>query len=90
MIALNCNFTRIGAAARAPVRHVGRARFRNDSVEGAASFAPKRWTIMPNGDGPAATVDPDVRTWSEYQAVLKVVNRGGARWQIVPAHEIED
>jgi hypothetical protein len=82
-------FTRSGAAARAPVRRVGRARFRNDAVEGAASFNPKRWTIMPNGDGPAATVDPGVHTWSEYQAALKALNRGGARWQIVPTHEID-
>jgi hypothetical protein len=82
-------FTRSGAAARAPVRRVGRARFRNDAVEGAARFNPKRWTIMPNGDGPAATVDPSVRTWSEYHAVLKALNRGGARWHMVPTHEIE-
>jgi len=82
-------FTRSGAAARAPVRRVGRARFRNDSVEAAASFTPKRWTIMPNGEGPAATVDPGVRTWSEYHAALKALNRGSARWQIVPAHEVE-
>jgi hypothetical protein len=82
-------FTRSGAAARAPVRRVGRARFRNDSVQGAASFTPRRWTIMPDGDGPAATVDPGVRTWSEYQAALKALNRAGARWQIVPTHEME-
>ena len=82
-------FTRSGAAARAPVRRVGRARFRNDSVEGAARVTPTRWTIMPNGDGPAATVDPGVRTWSEYHAALKTLNRAAARWQIVPAHEVE-
>ena len=82
-------FTRSGAAARAPVRRVGRARFRNDSAAGAASFAPTRCMIMPNGDGPAATVDADVRTWSEYHAALNVLNRGAARWQIVPAREVE-
>ena len=40
-------FARSGAAGRAPVRHVGRARFRNDAVEGAAAFAPARWAIVP-------------------------------------------
>ena len=82
-------FARSGAAARAPVRRVGRARFRNDSVEAGASFAPKEWTIVPTGDGPPAAVDPGVRTFSEYQAALTALNRGAARWQLVPAHEIE-
>jgi hypothetical protein len=84
------NFTRSGAAARAPVRRVGRARFRNDAVQGAARFAPVRWTIMPTDtDGPAATVEPSVRTFSEYQATVKVMNRAGARWQVVPKEEVE-
>ena len=82
-------FARSGAAARAPVRQVGRARFRNDTVTAAASFQPKRWTLMPNEDGPAATLDPSVRTWSEYQAALKSLNRASARYQILPTHEIE-
>ena len=61
-------FARSGAAGRAPVRHVGRARFRNDAVEGAAAFAPARWAIVPATEaGPAASVDPEVTTWSEYQ-----------------------
>src|SRR5262245_20328266 len=77
-----------GAAARAPVRRVGRARFRNDSVLGAASLAPSRWIIAPNGDGPAAAVDSDVRTWSDYHAVLNALSRSAARWQLVPAHEL--
>ena len=84
-------FARSGAAGRAPVRHVGRARFRNDRVEGAANFAPPRWAIVPAAEaGPAAPVDPEVTTWSEYQGVLKTLNRQRARWQIVPAHEVED
>jgi hypothetical protein len=82
-------FTRSGAAARAAVRRVGRARFRNDAVEGAAALTAERWTIVPNGEGPAATVDPAVRTLSEYQAALRTLNRGGARWQVVPVHELE-
>ena len=84
-------FARSGAAGRAPVRHVGRARFRNDAVEGAAAFAPARWAIVPAAEaGPAASVDPDVTTWIEYQGVLKTMNRSRARWQLVPAHEVEE
>ena len=30
------------------------------------------------------TVEPNVRTCSEYQAAVKVMNRAGARWQVVP------
>jgi hypothetical protein len=78
-----------GAAARAPVRRVGRARFRNDRVEGAATFTAARWTIAPTADAPAAPADPALRTFSEYQAAVKVANRGRARWQVVPAFELE-
>ena len=84
------SLSRSGAAARAPVRRVGRARFRNDAVAPAASLKPKRWTIMPNADGNAASVDPSVRTWSEYHAALKTLNRGGVRWQLLPTYEIND
>jgi hypothetical protein len=79
-----------GSAGRAPVRRVGRARFRNDAVEAAARFAPRRWSIVPIGEGPAATVDPALRTFSEYQATVAAMNRSGARWQVVPADEAED
>jgi hypothetical protein len=77
-----------GAAGRAPVRRVGRVRFRNEQAE-VTSFAPTRWTIMPIAEGVAAAVDPDVRTFSEYQAVVNAMNRGGARWQVVPANEVD-
>jgi hypothetical protein len=84
------SLARSGAAGRAPVRRVGRARFRNDQVERGATLTEAEWTIVPIGDGAAVTVDATVRTWSEYQGVVKAMNRGGARWQIVPAHELED
>jgi hypothetical protein len=85
------DFARTGAAGRAPVRHVGRARFRNDAAASAASLLPPRWAIVPVAEpGPPAAVDPEVRTWSEYQGVLRTMNRGRARWQIVPAHEVEE
>jgi hypothetical protein len=83
------SFSRSGAAARAPVRRVGRARFRNDAVAAGASLKPKHWTIMPNGDGSAASVDPGVRTWSEYHAAVKSLNRASARWQLLPTHELQ-
>jgi hypothetical protein len=79
-----------GAAGRAPVRHVGQERFRNAAAIAAASLAPRRWKIAPIGDGAPMPVDPEVKTYSEYQGVLKVANRGRARWQILPAHELEE
>ena len=82
-------FARSGAAARAPVRQVGRARFRNSSVTAAARVNPKRWSILPTGDGAPASVDPSVRTWSEYHAVLKTLNRACANWQLLPTYEIK-
>jgi hypothetical protein len=83
------SLSRSGAVGRAPLRRVGRARFRNDLVQVGATLKPKRWTIMPKGDGIAATVAPSVRTWSEYQGALKALNRSAARWQLLPTHELE-
>jgi hypothetical protein len=51
-------------------------------------FAPRHWTILPIGEGPAASVQPGVKTFVEYQAVVNAMNRGGARWQLVPANEV--
>jgi hypothetical protein len=81
-----------GAAGRAPVRRVGRTRFRNDAVEPAAAFNEPEWEIVPKADGAAAavaTIDSDARTWSEYQSALTTLNRAAARWQIVPAYELK-
>ena len=82
-------FARSGAAARAPVRRVGRARFRNESADPAATLEPNRWTIQPIGEGAAPSVEARVKTYVEYQAVVNAMNRGGARWQVVPASEVE-
>jgi hypothetical protein len=30
---------------------------------------------------------PTLRTWSENRAALTLLNRGGANWLMVPAHE---
>ncbi|MBV9391706.1 MAG: hypothetical protein JOY96_07435 [Verrucomicrobia bacterium] len=83
------SLSRSGSAARASLRRVGRARFRNDSVKPAATFSPKHWTIVPLAGGSAATVDPSVRTWSDYQAALKTLNRGAANWQLLPIYELQ-
>jgi hypothetical protein len=77
-----------GAAARAPVRRVGRARFRVEGTAPAVSLAKPAWDIVPLDGGAPAPVDPAVRTWSEHLAVLNSLNRAGAQWQLVPANEV--
>ncbi|MGX2031065.1 MULTISPECIES: DUF6603 domain-containing protein [Methylocaldum] len=78
-----------GAAARAPVRHVGRARFRNTAVTPAATLSAPRWRIIRASDGAPAPLDPGVNSWSDCRAALADLNRGGVRWLMVPAHELE-
>jgi hypothetical protein len=82
---------RTGAAARAPVRAVGRARFADPSAAAprAATLADPPWRIVRVADGGAAPIDPSITTWSEQRAALAALNRGGARWQMVPEHELE-
>jgi hypothetical protein len=77
-----------GAAARAPVRRVGRARFRVEDTAPAVSLAKPAWDIVPLDGGAPAPLDPAVRTWSEHLAVLNSLNRAGAQWQLVPANEV--
>ena len=77
-----------GAAARAPVRRVGRARFRTPDAAPAVSLAKPAWDIVPLDGGAPAPLDPAVRTWSEHLAVLNSLNRAGAHWQLVPANEV--
>jgi hypothetical protein len=80
--------TATGAAARAPVRRVGRARFRT-AGPAAVRFSEPSWAIVPIDidTAPEVPVDPTVRTWSEHLATLEVLNRGGARYQLVPAQQ---
>jgi len=49
---------------------------------------PERWTIRSFDEATAATVDPDVKTWSDYRASLARLNRAAANWQMVPTHEL--
>ena len=81
-------FSRSGSAARAPLRQVGRARFRKSDPVPAATLNAKRWSIVPLAAGAPASLAPTVRTWSEYNAALKSLNRGGATWQLIPTYEI--
>jgi hypothetical protein len=81
--------SRSGAAARAPQRRVGRARFANTAAAPAASLLAPRWSIAPKGDGAPRAPDPALRTWSDYHAALTRLNRADAIWQLLPSHELE-
>ena len=74
-----------GAAARAPVRRVGRARFRTPGKP-AVDLAAPTWAIAPLDGGPPVAVAAAVRTWSDYQGTLTNLNRAGAApsFQLVP------
>ena len=73
-----------GAAARAPQRRLGRARFRN-AGPAAVSLAKPSWAIVPLDGGTPVALDPAVKTWTDYRAALDTLNRGGAAFQLVPA-----
>ena len=77
-----------GAAAKAPVRQVGRAQFRNLSVKPVATVSAPQWTIIQTSDGTAAPATSSNRTWSEQRAALNLLNRGGSAWTMVPTHEL--
>ncbi len=87
-VALLMAQTKSGAVARAPIRRAGQARFRQADAPPAATVSALRWTITPLAQGAAASVDPQLRTWSEYRAALAKLNRGAANWQMVPHHEL--
>jgi len=76
-----------GAAARAPIRRAGRARYRTASAP-AVSLPEPAWKIVPKSDGAPLAPTPGVTTWSEHRAVVNTLNRTGAKWQVVPAYEV--
>ena len=78
-----------GAAARTPIRRVGRARFRYSPAAPAATIAAPRWRIVRVSDGVVAPVAATVTTWSEYRDTLAALNRGGAEWLMAPIHELD-
>jgi hypothetical protein len=80
-------FVRSGAAGRAAARRTGRKRFANTEAVPAVAVQPLTWVVTPLGDGPAAPPEA-AKTWSELQAALGQLNRGGAAWQLAPTHEL--
>jgi hypothetical protein len=81
--------TSTGAAARVPARRVGRARFRDSRVRPAATLRSPHWRIVQASNGAIRPEQPTLRTWSENRAALTLLNRGGANWLMVPAHELD-
>ena len=77
-----------GAAARAPVRQSGLARFARPDAAPAATVNPIRWTIVALADGNPPALDPTLRTWADYRSTLASLNRAGSQWQMVPTHEL--
>ncbi|MET0333331.1 MAG: DUF6603 domain-containing protein, partial [Rhizobacter sp.] len=78
-----------GAAARAPARITGRDRFSMAEAAPAVQVVAPRFRIVPLGDGDTPVVTGNPTTYSENLAALGRMNRAGARWQIVPAHEVD-
>jgi hypothetical protein len=76
-----------GAAARAPLRRLGRARFRS-AAPAAVSLEQPNWAIVPLDAGTPVALDPSIKTWTDYRAALATLNRGGAGFQLVPARDI--
>jgi len=79
-----------GAAARAPVRNVGSARFRNSRAAPAARIMTPGWRTVPavGMTLAAARAPAAVTTWSTAKASLATLDSGGDRWLAVPAHEL--
>ena len=80
--------TSTGSTARVPARRVGSARFHNTRVRPAATLRPPHWRIVQASDGTIRPAQPALRTWSENRAALAQLNRGGADWLMIPAHEL--
>jgi hypothetical protein len=80
----------MGAAARAPVRNVGGARFRNTGAAPAARIMTPGWRTAPAvGMTLAAARAPAVATtWSAAKASLATLDSGGDRWLAVPVYEL--
>jgi len=76
-----------GAAARAPVRRLGRARFRS-AAPAAVNLAQPDWAIVPLDAGTPIALDPSIKTWTDYRAALAVLNRGSAGFQLVTARDV--
>jgi len=80
--------TLTGAAARAPVRRVGQARFRNAAAPPAVTMNPMEWRIVSVDHRTPIAAPVEAKSWIEQSAALATLNREGVRWQLVPAHEL--
>src|SRR5262249_21765002 len=80
----------LGAAARAPVRNVGRARFRNTGAAPTATIRTPGWRAAAAvGMTPAAAGAPAlVATCSAVKARPATLDSGGDRWLAVPVYEL--
>jgi hypothetical protein len=83
--------SRMGAAATAPIRSIGLARFRQPNAPKAVTLNPPSWLIASTTDAgapaPAATTGT---SWAETRAALAALNRAdahAAKWQVIPAYE---
>jgi hypothetical protein len=82
-------FATSGAAANAPTRTQGRARFRQARPgEPMGALNALRYAVVPLAE--QATGTPQVLDFAASRAALGRLNRAGARWQAVPAFEIAD
>ncbi|NLD67656.1 MAG: hypothetical protein GX644_02460 [Limnobacter sp.] len=85
-------FAASGAAGRAPLRRIGRTRYRradDEAAESAVRLLAPSWAIAPLLDATAPEPDPGIRTYSDHLAALARLNRGAARYQLVPSYELE-
>jgi hypothetical protein len=84
--------SRSGAAARASIRTLGLARFRNPKAPRAATLRSVRWVIASLHDTATTAPPPSAdATWTEIRAEMAALNRraptGFAQWQLVPQFE---
>jgi hypothetical protein len=73
-----------GAAARAPVRRVGRAKFRLNADPQVELAAPS-WALVNAATGAPVPVADDVTTWPDYHAVATAMSRSGGSFDVVAA-----
>lgn len=79
-----------GAAARAPQRRMGGARFRNLTAAPVATVTAPRWGIQGTaGLSAMAAASAAPSTWSECHAALALLNRGSARCSMAAEYELQ-
>lgn len=84
---------RFAAVAKAPIRHAGLARFRNENLVPAVALATPRWMIASKSDlNVLAPVLNAGASWGAARAALRELHRAepvdAARWQLVPTYDV--